>query len=237
MKKNNAFFVTSTGTELGKTFLAEKIISELVFRGESIDCYKPILSGFNKKNKESSDSAKLLLACKKKATNSNIKNITPWLFKNPVAPTIAAKLEKKKISYQRLKNWCQMKKQSSNSSFILFEGAGGIMVPIEKHKTFIDLFKDISFPVILLVGSYLGTVSHTLSALDNLNKRNIKIINIVLNEGIKSSKKNFSQNLELLKSSIKDKTKIRTLSTNPGVRSQQIKLITNDIIKFFTKMA
>ena len=111
------------------------------------------------------------------------------------------------------------------------------MVPIDKHKTFIDLFEDLSFPVVLIVGSYLGTISHTLSALDNLNKRNIKTINIVLNEGIKSSKKKFSQNLEILRSSINNKTKIRTISTNPGARPQQIKLITNDIIKYFTKMA
>ena len=86
-----------------------------------------------------------------------------------------------------------------------------------------------------MVGSYLGTISHTLSALDNLNKRNIKTVNIVLNEGIKSSKKSFSHNLELLRSSIKGKTKIRTLSTNPGARSQQIKLITNDIISSLQK--
>ena len=46
MNNNNAFFITSTGTELGKTFLAEKIINELVLRGISVDCYKPILSGF-----------------------------------------------------------------------------------------------------------------------------------------------------------------------------------------------
>ena len=73
------------------------------------------------------------MACKKKVSISNIKKITPWLFKHPVAPTIAAKLEKK-ISYQSLKSWCLLKKKSSNSKFILFEGAGGIMVPIEKQK-------------------------------------------------------------------------------------------------------
>ena len=69
MNKKNAFFITSTGTELGKTFLSEKIIQELVSRGFSIDCYKPILSGFNKKNYETCDSAKLLKASKKKSNN------------------------------------------------------------------------------------------------------------------------------------------------------------------------
>ena len=237
MNKKNAFFVTSTGTELGKTFLSEKIIKELGSRGFSIDCYKPILSSFNKKNYETSDSAKLLKASKKKATIANIKKITPWLFKMPVAPTIAAKHERKQFTYQNIKTWCLKKKQSSYSNFILFEGAGGIMVPIERHKTFIDLFKDINVPVILLVGSYLGTVSHTLSAVDNLNQRKIKIINIVLNEGYKSSKKTFSQNLKLLKSSIKQKIIIRALSTSTEASSNQVKLITNDIIKYFVKMA
>ena len=155
----------------------------------------------------------------------------------PVAPTIAAEHERKKFTYQNIKSWCLKKKQSSHSNFILFEGAGGIMVPIERHNTFIDLFKDINFPVILLVGSYLGTVSHTLSAIDNLNQRKIQIINIVLNEGYKSSKKTFSQNLKLLKSSIKKNTIIRSLSTNPDASSNQVKLITNDIIKYFAKMA
>ena len=233
MSYKNAFFVTSTGTELGKTFIAVKIINELVFRGITVDCYKPILSGFKKEELENTDSAKLLKASKNKVTMSNVRNITPWLYKMPAAPTLAAKHEKQKISYQSIKKWCLKKKQSSKSSFILYEGAGGIMVPIEKHKTFIDLFKDISFPVILVVGSYLGTISHTLSAIDNLNKRNIKIINIILNEGIKSNKKSFLENQELLKSSIQKNIAIRTLSTNPRANSQQIKLITNDIVKYF----
>ena len=56
-----------------------------------------------------------------------------------------------------------------------------------------------NIPVILVVGSYLGTVSHTLSALDNLHKRNIKVISVVINEGIKSNKKSFTE----LKISIK----------------------------------
>ena len=92
------------------------------------------------KNLILNDSAKLLLASKKTVTMKNIKFITPWLFKSPVAPTIAAKKEKK-ISYQKLKSWCLKRINSSISKFILFEGAGGVMVPIEKQKTFTDLFQ------------------------------------------------------------------------------------------------
>ena len=167
----------------------------------------------------------------------NIKSITPWLFQTPVAPTIAAKKENKKISYQRVKSWCLKRINSSLSKFILFEGAGGLMVPIEKQKTFIDLFQHINIPVILVVGSYLGTISHTLSALDNLHKRDIKIINVVINEGKNSNKKAFKENTLLLKASIKNKIAIRMLSTNSNAKNDQIKLIVNDIEEYFKKMA
>ena len=237
MKSKGAFFITSTGTELGKTYLSEKIIGELVRRQSTIDCYKPILSGFDNKNLILNDSAKLLLASKKTVTMKNIEFITPWLFKSPIAPTMAAKKENKKISYQRLKSWCLKRINSSLSNFILFEGAGGVMVPIEKQKTFIDLFQHINTPVILVVGSYLGTVSHTLSALDNLHKRNIKVINVVINEGINRNKKAFTENILLLKASIKKNLAIRILSTNSQASSKQIKLIVNDIEGYFKKMA
>ena len=134
MNNKNPFFITSTGTELGKTFLSEKIIAEFIKRGKSIDSYKPILSGFDSKDLKNNDSAKLLAASKKKVTIESIENITPWLFKEPVAPTIAAKNENKKITYKRVKNWCLHRKETSTSKFILYEGAGGIMVPIEKKK-------------------------------------------------------------------------------------------------------
>ena len=237
MNNKNPFFITSTGTELGKTFLSEKIIAEFIKRGKSIDSYKPILSGFDSKDLNNNDSAKLLAASKKKVTLKSIESITPWLFKEPVAPTIAAKNENKKITYQRVKNWCLHRKNTSTSKFILYEGAGGIMVPIEKKKTFIDLFKDTNFPVILVAGSYLGTISHTLSAIDNLSNRNIKIINIVINEGMKSNKKSLNENLALLKSSNKNNISIRMLSANLSSKNQQVKLIVNDIIRYFNKMA
>ena len=111
------------------------------------------------------------------------------------------------------------------------------MVPIEKQKTFTDLFQHINTPVILVVGSYLGTVSHTLSALDNLHKRDIKVINVVINEGKNSNKKAFTENTLLLKASIKNKTAIRMLSNNSNAKIHQIKLIVNDIEEYFKKMA
>ena len=96
-----------------------------------------------------------------------------------------------------------------------------LMVPIERKKNFLDLFKSLKIPVILVVGSYLGTISHTLSALENLCNNNIRVINIIFNEGDKKNKNN-DQNLELLKKSLKYKVLVRELSYNSVYHNKQI---------------
>mgnify|MGYP001383167387 CR=1 FL=1 len=99
-----------------------------------------------------------------------------------------------------------------------------------------DLFKALKIPVILVSGSYLGTVSHTLSALETLAKHNIKIINIIFNEG-KKLDENYQDNYKLLKSSIISNIKIRPLAYRADKNNTQIKVIADDIIKYFNRMA
>ncbi|MBF96495.1 MAG: dethiobiotin synthase [Pelagibacterales bacterium] len=202
----------------------------------SIEAFKPILSGFNKKNISDNDSSRLLIAANKKPTLENISYITPWLFKKPLAPSVAAKYEKKYISYKALQKWCLKTKKNSFYNYLLFEGAGGLMVPIEKRKTFIDLFKDLKFPIILVAGNYLGTISHTLSAIENLKNNNIEIINIVFNEG-NYNKINYNENINLLKNSLKDKIQVRRFSKSKKLHENQVSKIANDIIRYFKKMA
>ena len=63
---NKSIFITSTGTEIGKTYCTVRIIKELVRRNYRTQAFKPILSGFRKENIEESDSFKILKAQKKK---------------------------------------------------------------------------------------------------------------------------------------------------------------------------
>jgi dethiobiotin synthetase len=56
------------------------------------------------------------------------------------------------------------------------------MVPINKDKTFLDLMQEVKIPVILVSGSYLGTISHTLTAINTLQSRGVEIYKLILNE-------------------------------------------------------
>ena len=85
--------------------------------------------------------------------------------------------------FSKIVKFCQesIKKAKKNDEILLIEGAGGIMTPINDKFTFLDLIKELKVPVILVTLSYLGTISHTLSAIKCLENYNIKIIKIILN--------------------------------------------------------
>jgi dethiobiotin synthetase len=64
----------------------------------------------------------------------------------------------------------------------LVEGVGGTMVPIDPWHTVRDWIAALRIPAILVAGTYLGTISHVLTAADALAARNVEIAGIVLSE-------------------------------------------------------
>ena len=233
---NNSFFITSTGTGIGKTYFTVEIIKALIKRKIIVNPYKPILSGFNNEKIEESDSYKILKPIKKNIFIKDINSITPWLFYNALAPSLAAEKENKDLNYKQVFNWCfdKIKKNKNKNSINLIEGAGGILVPIEKEKTILDLIVDLKVPLILLVGNYLGSVSHTLSVVKNIEFSKLNIISIIINENndcdidIEDTKK-------LIDTSLNNKIITRKLYKESKYNSEEFQLITNDILNYFQR--
>ena len=228
MNKKQNIFISSTGTGLGKTYCTVEIVKELIDRKVKANVYKPILSGFDSNNLEECDSYKILSAKNIIPKLEDIKKITPWLFEKPIAPSIAAKKENKSLKYNDVLEWCL--KKSDNNIINIFEGAGGLLVPIEKIKTLLDLMKDLNSKVVLVVGNYLGSVSHTLSAIQNLQHANLQIINIIINENINNDDIDIKDTESLLRSSINKKILIRKVKYGDKYKSISLKKITEDII-------
>ena len=228
MDKNKNIFITSTGTNIGKTYCTVEILKEMLHRKVLFNAYKPILSGFDIYNIKDSDSYKILKINNKEPEIEDIKKISPWLFEKPLAPSIAAKKENKSLKYNDVLEWCL--KKSDNNIINIFEGAGGLLVPIEKIKTLLDLMKDLNSKVVLVVGNYLGSVSHTLSAIQNLQHANLQIINIIINKNINNNDVDIKDTESLLRSSINKKIIIRKVNYGDKYKSISLKKITEDII-------
>jgi dethiobiotin synthetase len=177
----SAYFVTSTGTDIGKTFVTAGLIRYLREAGQAVHAIKPVMSGYNSSVVETSDPAVLLNALGLPIDASTIDRVAPWRFRAPLSPDLAAAREGRSIDFEELLAF-SCKEISTASGILFIEGVGGIMVPLDAERTVLDWMAALQIPLLLVVGGYLGTISHTLTALDVLAQRHLKVAAIIVSE-------------------------------------------------------
>ena len=181
-----AIFITGTGTDVGKTYVAASLIRHLRRMGRTVDALKPVVSGFDPALPATSDPGILLKALGHSITPADIDRIAPWRFRAALSPDLAAQQEGKTIDVDEVIAFCRTA-IDQRRDMLLIEGAGGIMVPLDDRRTVLDLMMALQLPLILVAGSYLGTISHTLTALDALFRRNLKVLATIVSETPQSS--------------------------------------------------
>jgi dethiobiotin synthetase len=176
-----AYFVTSTGTDIGKTFVTAGLIRSLRVANHPVDALKPVVSGYDSSVVETSDPAVLLKALGRPVSADEISRLAPWRFRAPVSPDVAAAREGRSIDFDALIDFSHAAINAS-TGILFIEGVGGIMVPIDAERTVLDWMTVLAIPLIFVVGGYLGTISHTLTALNVLSQRRLTIAAIVVSE-------------------------------------------------------
>jgi len=176
-----AYFVTSTGTDIGKTFVTAGLIRYLRESNQPVAALKPVVSGYDSSVVETSDPAVLLAALGREVTANEIERIAPWRFRAPLSPDLAAAREGRSIAFDELVAFSRAAIDGT-TGLVFIEGVGGIMVPIDAHRTVLDWMAALKIPLLLVVGGYLGTISHTLTALDVLAQRKLTIAAIIVSE-------------------------------------------------------
>ncbi|TDJ28575.1 MAG: dethiobiotin synthase [Gammaproteobacteria bacterium] len=173
------FFISASGTEIGKTFVTSTLITQLRAAGHSVDALKPVATGYDPREPERSDSGVLLAALGRPIDTRLIEQITPWRFEEPLSPDMAADREEQSIPFTQLVDFCA---ERPRVDVTLIEGIGGIMVPLDSSHTVLDWLEALAIPVLLIVGGYLGTLSHTLTAVGMLRSRGQELAGIIVNE-------------------------------------------------------
>ncbi|HEX4507241.1 MAG TPA: dethiobiotin synthase [Alphaproteobacteria bacterium] len=176
-----ALFVTATGTDIGKTFVTAGLIRALRRAGRAVDAAKPVISGFSTDAVAASDTGALLSAMGRDLSAEEAIRISPWRFAAPLSPDMAAEAEGKTIDFGAVVADSRARIAAS-PDVLLIEGVGGIMVPLDDRHTVLDWMEALALPVLLVAGSYLGTISHTLTAVDALTRRGLKVAALVISE-------------------------------------------------------
>jgi dethiobiotin synthetase len=176
----SAFFVTATGTDIGKTFVTAGLLRALRERKKVVAAIKPVISGFDAARARASDTGVLLDAMGEAVTPDAIEQISPWRFAAPLSPDMAAARESREIDFEKLVAYCR--DAAAWPGTLLIEGVGGVMVPLDARHTVLDWMAALGLPVILVTGSYLGTISHTLTALEVMKRACVTIAALVVND-------------------------------------------------------
>lgn len=180
-----AFFVTGAGTDVGKTFIAAALCRWARKAGLSVAALKPVVSGFDPEDVAESDPAFLLATLGRPATATEIAAIAPWRFLAPLSPDMAAAREGRGIDFAKLVDFCEGRRKGPED-VLLIEGIGGAMVPLTATHTVLDWMAALRLPAILVSGSYLGCLSHTLTAASALRSGGVDIAAVVVSESEES---------------------------------------------------
>lgn len=174
-----AFFLTATGTEIGKTYTGEALLAAWRGQGRNGLPLKPLMSGFSESALETSDAGRLLRASGKEVTPEAVGAVCRHRFEPPLAPNVAARQAGVSLSLEEIVRFVT-DGLAAHEGPALVEGAGGVMSPVTDEATHIELMAALGLPVILVTAGYLGSVSHTLTAAACLDRAGLKIAAIVI---------------------------------------------------------
>jgi dethiobiotin synthetase len=173
-------FVTATGTDLGKTFVSAGLIRAARARGVRVAALKPVASGHDPARLGETDAAALLKALGQAVTADAVAVVSPFRFALPLSPDMAARREGRTLSLDAVLRVCR--EAMAPGEALLIEGVGGVMVPLDGRQGVLDWVAALGCPAVVVAGSYLGTISHSLTALAVLRARAVPVLALVVSE-------------------------------------------------------
>lgn len=156
---HRTFFITGTDTGVGKTVFTVSLLASLRRNGINAAALKPICSGGR-------DDAKKILAVSDSALL--LDEINPWHFRAAIAPTLAARREKKKVTLAQAA--AHIRAMRKRFEILLVEGAGGLLSPLGENFNSRDLILATRSTPVIVASNRLGVVNHVLLTLEALPK-------------------------------------------------------------------
>ena len=171
-------FITGTDTGVGKSVVVGGLAKALRKRGVHAGVMKPVASGsYSIEGKQVSEDADFLKRVSR--VDDALDMINPYPLIAPLAPSVAARMEKVLVDFGRILHCYE--RLSHKYELVLVEGVGGLLVPLNDEEVVADLIKFLNIPVLVVVGSKLGAINHTLLTITCIKSLGIEIAGIILN--------------------------------------------------------
>lgn len=167
------YFVTGTGTEVGKTIVAAAIARTLVADGRRVAVFKPAVSGLD--HGDEPDYAVLRRAA---GSRQSDEEIAPYRYGPSVSPHLGAELAGETIEPARLR--AAAAEAAAGADVLVVEGVGGFLVPLTLEYLVRDLARDLGLAVVIAAPTGLGTINHTLLTVEAVRTAGLEVAVVVM---------------------------------------------------------
>ncbi|NNJ71370.1 MAG: dethiobiotin synthase [Kiritimatiellales bacterium] len=171
-------FVTGTDTGIGKTALSALLVAELRRRKINAAPMKPAQTGCEGGVPDLDYS---LAMASMEVDGDTYKNMSPYTFEPACSPHLAAEMAGTEIEISEIV--IAARTLASDYEFVIAEGAGGILVPLNRRETMLDLMQALKLPVLIAARPGLGTINHTLLSIRALRSDGLDIAGVVFVAG------------------------------------------------------
>lgn len=171
------FCISGIDTDIGKTIVTGLFARYLMRQGFRVITQKIVQTGCEGMSED--------ILCHRQIMGTGIldedrEGLTcPYVFATPCSPHLAARIEGRSIDCLVLEQATE--RLRSRYDVVLLEGAGGLYVPLHGDRTFVDYIAEKGYPVILVTSPRLGSINHTLAALELMHGRKIDLCGLVYN--------------------------------------------------------
>lgn len=184
----NGLFITGTDTDVGKTALSALLLAELRRRKINAAPMKPAQTGCSIADGNRTiapQSSRLtvpdldysLSMASMSVSEEDYANMAPYRFEPACSPHLASEMAGTEIDIAEM--MIAARSLISDYEFLLAEGAGGVMVPLNRHEIMMDLMQALKFPVLIAARPGLGTINHTLLTIRALRSDGLNIAGVV----------------------------------------------------------
>jgi dethiobiotin synthetase len=170
--------ITATDTGVGKTVIAGAIAHWFKSKGRRVAVCKPCATGcVHRREGLVSEDAEFLAHCAD--TPHPLDQVCPQRYAEPLAPAVAAERARQPLEWEAID--AAIQSMSRDADVMIIEGIGGIMTPMDRKHTFLDVAEWLKLPVVVVARPSLGTLNHTLLTWSALRHRGLKGSGVIVN--------------------------------------------------------
>ena len=179
---SKALFITGTGTDIGKTYVAGLIVKKLSDTGKNAAYYKAAMSGNDRREDGTLIPGDALFVQQTAQINQPLEEMCPYIYENAYSPHLASRIEGNPVQMDVVK--AGYKNVCDKYDYVTMEGSGGILCPIcfdEAKIQLEDVIKELGLSSIIIADAGLGTINSVVLTVEYMKSHGLPVKGIIFN--------------------------------------------------------